>query len=125
MGYALPQQPFHATERRGAARSPASCVAHLQTPGGDWRGQLYDLSETGARIQVASPPIPGATALLRWDGHECFCRVVWTTGEMCGVVFDRPISGIAVRDATGPRTGPQASLGRIPLGQKRSRLNEG
>ncbi len=93
----------------------------LQTAGGNWNGLLWDLSETGARVQVENPPASGLTALITWEDHERLCRIVWATGEMCGVVFDRPIPAAAVRGAAGPNDGPQASLGNIPLGQRRSR----
>jgi hypothetical protein len=115
-----PQSSFVA-ERRGAARSRVAGEARLQTPGGDWKGLLWDLSETGARVQVQNPPSAGATALLKWESNEWFCKVVWTIGEMCGVVFERPIAAALVRNAPTERTGPRPSLSNIPLGQRRSR----
>lgn len=121
MRHPLLDQPARVADRRAAARSRVAEDAHLQTPGGDWRGTLWDLSETGARLQVANPPGAGATALLRWAGHECFCRVAWATGDMCGLAFDRPLARTLVRDAVARHDGPRPTLGNIPLGQKRSR----
>ncbi|MEO6388807.1 MAG: PilZ domain-containing protein [Croceibacterium sp.] len=121
MHEALLETPSDVSERRGADRSRRSGEAHLQTPSGDWRGMLWDLSETGARIQVAHPPMTGASALLRWQDNETWCRVVWTTHEMCGVAFDHPITHADIRAAISERTGPKPTLGNIPLGQKRSR----
>ena len=114
-------QPSFVAERRGAARSRVAGEARLQTPGGDWQGLLWDLSESGARIQVENPPSVGATALLKWEANEWMCKVVWTIGDMCGVAFERKIAVAAVRSAPAERTGPRASLDNIPLGQRRSR----
>ncbi|MBO9519375.1 MAG: PilZ domain-containing protein [Porphyrobacter sp.] len=112
-------------ERRGSERVPASGEVHLQTAGGDWRGNLCDLSETGARVEIRNPPPVGATALLRWDGLELFSRIVWVKEDCCGVMFDKPISVAVVDHARGDataRSGPPANLGNIPFGKKRRPL---
>jgi hypothetical protein len=113
-------------ERRVSGRARADCEARLQTPGGDWRGRLWDLSETGARVQVANPPAEGVLALLKWNASEVFCRVVWSADDMCGVVFERPLAGSVVAETVGHEVavdrGPAASVGSIPVGQRRSRL---
>ncbi|KRA84242.1 PilZ domain-containing protein [Altererythrobacter sp. Root672] len=112
-------------ERRGSERVPVSGVVHLQTAGGDWRGIICDLSETGARVEISSPPPVGATALLKWDGLELFSRIVWIKDDCCGVMFDKPISVTVVENARGEdtaRTGPPANPGNIPFGKKRRRI---
>jgi hypothetical protein len=112
-------------ERRGSERVPVSGVVHLQTAGGDWRGNICDLSETGARVEISNPPPVGATALLKWDGLELFSRIVWVKDDGCGVMFDKPISIAVVENARGDtsvRTGPPANLGNIPYGKKRRGL---
>ena len=116
----LDQSPFM-TERRGSARVKVSVEAHLQTAAANWRGTLCDISETGARMLIARPPIAGATALLRWQEHETLCRVVWATDDMCGLQFERPIPLAAVRESAQCREGPRPTLGNIPLGQRRAR----
>ena len=109
-------------ERRGSERVPVSGAVRLQTAGGDWSGTLCDLSETGARVDIKRPPPVGATALLKWDGFELFCRIVWIKEDCCGVMFDKPISIAVVENArqeTVTRNGPPANLGNIPFGKKR------
>lgn len=112
-------------ERRMCGRARTDCAARLQTPGGDWHGRLWDLSETGARIHAANPPAEGVLALLKWNANEVFCRVVWSADDMCGVAFERPLDNSVVADTLGEAAidrGPAASVGSIPVGTRRSRL---
>jgi hypothetical protein len=110
-------------ERRRSRRSRATCGACLETPDGEIFGQLWDLSETGARVQTTYPPEQGTQALLKWNSEKVECQVIWASDDMCGVEFDSPIDR-AVVTATGRIIGlPEqagASLAKIPLGQKRS-----
>lgn len=103
------------------------CPVRLQTPVGRWHGRLWDLSEAGARVQVEKPPAQGAMVLIAWRDNEMFCRVVWSADDMCGVVFERPISRSIVLETLGedhaePESAPAASVANIPIGQRRSRL---
>lgn len=114
-------------ERRAAGRASTDCPARLRTPGSDWHGRLWDLSEAGARVQVENPPAPGTTCLIGWQANELFCRVVWSIDDMCGVLFERPIPSAAVMETIGQPepeapSGPAASVGNIPIGRRRSRL---
>ena len=114
-------------ERRSAGRARTDCPVRLQTPGGDWHGRLWDLSEAGARVQVASPPAQGTMCLIGWQTNELFCRVVWSTDDMCGVLFERPISSATVMETLGEPEpempgGPAASVGNIPIGRRRGQL---
>jgi len=113
-------------ERRAAGRARADCPARLHTPGGDWTGRLWDLSECGARVQLDNPPVQGAIALLRWGANEAFGRVVWSTEDMCGLAFERPVPRAVVAETIGepapPPAAPAATLGNIPAGKRRSRL---
>src|SRR3990170_3007257 len=114
-------------ERRAVGRASTDCPARLRTPGSDWHGRLWDLSEAGARVQVENPPAPGTTCLIGWQANELFCRVVWSIDDMCGVLFERPIPSAAVMETIGEPepeapSGPAASVGNIPIGRRRSRL---
>ena len=114
-------------ERRGAARSRIDCPVRLHLMVGVRAGSLWDLSETGARIQLDQPPKVGAEALLKWQTYEAFCRVVWVTDDMCGIAFDRPLSSAMLDESLRQEeeerrpSGPVATVGNIPVGQKRSR----
>jgi len=114
-------------ERRAAGRARTDCPVRLQTPGCDWHGRLWDLSESGARVQVENPPVQGATCLIRWKANELFCRVMWSMDDMCGVLFERPIPSAAVMETLGEPepaapSGPAASVGNIPIGRRRGHL---
>lgn len=104
-------------------RSRVECPAQLHLTIGMRQGMLWDLSETGARLHTPEPPRAGTTALLKWNGHEAFCKVMWATEDMCGLAFDRPLKP-GMLDGTvqdNPPAGPVAAVTNIPLGQKRSR----
>lgn len=117
-------------ERRAVGRARTDCPARLETPFRKWHGRLWDLSESGARIQVADPPVQGVSAIVSWPGAEVFGRAVWSAEDMCGVMFERPISREVVRQTLGqaeaaPESRRAASVGKIPLGKRRSRLGGG
>ena len=127
----LPRGAYAQTplERRTVNRARTDCFARLQTPGGDWHGRLWDLSEEGARVQVANPPAKGVTCLIRWLGNEIFGRVVWSADDMCGLLFDRPIDHSVVLATLGEPepevevpAGPTAEVGNIPIGRRRGGL---
>lgn len=111
-------------ERRDSERTRTECPAQLHLTTGACFGSLWDLSETGARVQIKQPPRAGTEALLKWQSHEALCRVVWARDDMCGVVFFRPLSRTmldeTLREERKP-SGPTAEVTNIPLGQKRSR----
>ena len=114
-------------ERRVIGRARTDCPARLQTPGGNWHGRLWDLSEAGARVQVENPPAQGVMCLIGWQANEVFCRVVWSADDMCGVLFERPMATSIVLETLGepepdlPST-PAASVGNIPIGRRRGHL---
>ena len=110
-------------ERRRSRRSRATCGASLETPDGEIFGQLWDLSETGARVQTTYPPVEGTSALLKWGSEKVECEVIWARDDMCGLAFESPIDR-AVVSTTGRLIGVAehsgASMANIPLGRKRS-----
>ena len=111
------------SDRRVARRYVVDCPARFTMAGGDRDGRLSDLSEHGARLETADPPIPGTTGFLQWNGEDRFCKVIWISEGRCGIQFDRPIT-LALVEATCSHVDvslrPVASVGRIPLGQRRS-----
>jgi len=116
-------------ERRAVGRARTDCSVRLRTPGGDWHGRLWDLSEAGARVQVECPPAQGVMCLIGWLSNELFCRVVWSADDMCGVLFERPVSRAVVLETLGELepepeapSGPAANVVNIPVGRRRGRL---
>lgn len=110
-------------DRRVARRYIVDCAARLVMAGGDREGRLSDLSEHGARFETDAPPAPGATGLLRWEGEEHYCKVVWAAETRCGLQFERAIqTGLVEKTCSHVEVTlkPVAAVARIPLGQRRS-----
>jgi hypothetical protein len=123
MGMFQPDNGPFLIERRKARRTRATCAASLKTLEGELFGDLWDLSETGARIRIPTPPERGENVLLKWVGEQAMCRVVWTEGDMCGLAFENPISATVVSETTrmlGIVEHPTATIGNIPVGRRRS-----
>jgi hypothetical protein len=124
MGLHAQAQEFDTTERRIATRSRVSCPVQLQLPSGKRTGCMLDLSERGARVQIDNPPGVGASVVLEWMCYDTICKVAWASGDMCGLMFEKPISPAIVLEAQQLReefSGPVAEVSNIPLGRKRSR----
>lgn len=111
-------------DRRVARRYLVDCPARMVMSGGERDGRLSDLSEHGARLDTLQPPPAGTTGFLRWGSEEHYCKVIWANDGCCGLQFERPIAR-AIVEATCSHVEvslkPVAALGRIPIGQKRSR----
>lgn len=114
-------------DRRTAPRVRVCRTALLRTSFANIDGELWDLSAMGARFLTETPPREGVTALLEWDTHDAFGRVVWSQEGMCGLQFDRPIPHALIDEASAPAPRPETvvSLGNIPLGKRRSLLSRG
>ena len=57
--------------------------------------------------------------------YDAMCKVVWATEDMCGLMFEKPISPARVLEVQQYReefSGPVAEVSNIPLGHKRSRV---
>ena len=123
MGFFQPDRGPFQIERRVARRTRATCAASLRTLTKECFGHLWDLSETGARISVESPPAIGEHAMVKWGAEKVMGRVVWIERDICGLEFDRPIDPAVVASAArliGIVEQPTAALGNIPVGRKRS-----
>jgi hypothetical protein len=120
---ALNPQPADVLDRRLSRRVRVTSDAVLETLTGNFPGKLWDLSEGGARLQMANSPPPGTTARMRWAEQEVLCSVVWNDGEMCGVSFDSPLAfSIVMATAEVHRVLelPIAQVSKIAAGRKRS-----
>lgn len=81
--------PLH-VPRRGKARLRLGIPAVLLTTDGRGPISLLDLSESGARILLASDT-KVSCGFLRWMHYEAFCTVVWQDGAQAGIQFEHPI----------------------------------
>src|SRR5215213_8283680 len=113
-------EPAH--ERRALPRRPMAVSARLELPSGGRSVQIVDLSDRGARLQIAAPPPAGAPALLKWHSHECYGTVAWATDSECGLRFDQELAQTVLAtcsESTAARIKPVAALDRIRIGAKR------
>ena len=112
----------HGSAEAARQECPAGGIpAVLRLVTGEREGRVLHLTERSARVRLANPPAGGAPVLLCWRRREVSSRVVWSTGDMCELAFEKPIPRSELFDAPGgaARPRPAAGLGNIPLGQKR------
>ena len=111
-----------ARDRRALTRKPISLSARLELPSGGRSVLIVDLTDRGARLQIAAPPPVGAPALLKWHSHECYSTVAWATNLECGLRFDQELAQTVLATCTETnfaRIKPVAALDRIRIGAKR------
>lgn len=79
-------------------------------------GELQDLSQTGARVLLRTPPpLRGRDVLLRWGSQEIFGQVVWRSGNEAGVSFHKPISPEELVETVGGEMSDALQTGRRVL----------
>lgn len=59
---------------------------------------LDDISSTGARLRIASPPPVGTIAVLHFHDLKIYSRSIWLRGDEVGLQFDR---SLALEDMQG------------------------
>ena len=109
-------------QRRTARRMLVDYPATLQTVCGNLEGQLANLSIRGAKLTLSEPIEIGTNARLRIEAHEVFCRVVWSEGNKCGLVFEHDLEAQALDHVLAHSTEqivPIACAEIIPMGKKR------
>lgn len=82
------------SERRDNTRLPLNCVVwHREGEGGYRRGELIDLSSTGASLKCNTPLGENVELVLRLQ-PGCYVRArgkaVWQTSERAGLHFEAP-----------------------------------
>lgn len=80
------------------------------------RAVLIDVSATGARIRAEDPPKRGSEVILQAKNLDVFGRIVWKSGELCGIRFDREIEPFQVELMR--REGAEAAAMRMTAAQK-------
>ncbi len=111
-----------AHERRAFPRGPVSISARLELPSGGRPVQIIDLTERGARLRMSDPPPAGAPALLKWHPHECYCAVIWSDDDGCGLLFEQLLPDAVLSDCFAIKAGrpkPAAALDNIRAGARR------
>lgn len=76
--------------RRGDARLRLGIPATLVTVHGHKAVTLINLSQTGARVRLASP-LPVSGGILKWIDFQVFGSTTWQNGRELGISFEDPI----------------------------------
>ena len=75
------------THKRTQGRLAVRLVARLASRVRTHSAILENISKSGAKLSIDSPPQIGSEVLLQWHGNELFGRVSWTSSTQCGLVF--------------------------------------
>jgi hypothetical protein len=81
--------------RRKHPRLRVGIPARLETVHGTKTVDLLNLSQAGAKIDLAQIP-KVREAILRWLDFEAMGNVIWQDGEQLGIVFDSPLTAEAI-----------------------------
>jgi len=112
-------------ERRRSARFTVDIPVVLRTVSGDRPCRMANISDNGAKLEMASIPAKGVTGWLIMGAQELYCTVVWTRDRDCGVEFERSLPEASLIEIAGDQVraaGPVANAGNIQMGRKRSGL---
>jgi hypothetical protein len=66
--------------------------AELDMAGGRGRVHLLDLSESGAQLNAARPPLQGSFVSLSCGDLRRSARVAWVAGRRVGIAFLMPLT---------------------------------
>lgn len=77
--------------RRSHPRLRLGIAARLETVHGTLDVDLIDLSQSGAKIDLAHIP-RAREAVLYWLTFEAMGDIVWQEGELLGMTFEAPLS---------------------------------
>jgi hypothetical protein len=75
------------TRKRTQGRLAVRLVARLASKVRTHSAILENISKSGAKLSVDSPPQIGSEVILQWHGNELFGQVSWTSPTQCGLVF--------------------------------------
>ncbi|HUG45935.1 MAG TPA: PilZ domain-containing protein [Sphingomicrobium sp.] len=74
-------------EKRVVAAQPALLVTMSERH----RALLFNISRTGAMLRAENTPTKGTELFLQVSDLDVYAKVIWTSGEECGLEFERPI----------------------------------
>jgi hypothetical protein len=90
--------------RRALPRLQVRISAEFVAPEGAWPVVVQDISPGGARLKMNSPPPRGKQGIVKWDGMECGCTVVWSGENAFGVIFGDELPAEPKPPAGRPQT---------------------
>lgn len=111
-------------EQRRSSRLVVEIPVGFKTVSGIRECQMANISDHGAKLDLADPPREGVSGWLMLDGSEIYCTVIWSGDRSCGIEFERTLGDQTLMRIAGKqdRQGPAANFGRIQQGRKRSGL---
>jgi PilZ domain len=77
--------------KRGMARLVTAIDGGLVLPERNASCRVENVSRTGCRLALDTPPRLGATVLVRVERIDTLGTVKWARGRRCGVRFERPL----------------------------------
>ncbi|WP_299193478.1 PilZ domain-containing protein [uncultured Erythrobacter sp.] len=113
------------SERRRSSRLVAEIPVGLRTVSGLRECRMANISDEGAKLELADPPAEGVSGWLVLDGTEIYCKIIWSNESACGIEFERSLGDYTLKQIVGTQdlpTGPAANRGNIQAGRKRSGL---
>ena len=92
----MDQGPDGAPPRDGSCRHDrfdTECEVILRREGGtNYRVHIYDLSETGCKVEIVERPSVAEGIWIKFDGLETLhAKVSWVAPPVAGLQFDRPL----------------------------------
>ena len=88
----LGNRTFGKLGKRGTARLATAIDGGMVLPERNATCRIENVSRTGCRLHLDTPPRLGATVLVRVERIEALGTVAWLRGGRCGVVFERPLN---------------------------------
>jgi hypothetical protein len=80
------------SDARVAPRTKTFQPAVVRQGSREHRAHILDVSTSGAELHLPSDVAVGSLLTLACDQVVATARVVWTTGQRCGVHFSRALS---------------------------------
>jgi PilZ domain len=77
--------------KRSMARLVTAIDGGMVLPERNAYCRVENISRTGCRLALDSPPRLGATVLVRVERIETLGTVKWVRSARCGVAFERPL----------------------------------
>lgn len=82
------------TQQPRATRKNLMLTASIESAGTRAPVRIRNLSETGAMLDGAALPAPGASLLLIRADIQVSANVIWRTGGRCGICFDNIVASV-------------------------------
>lgn len=89
----LAKRPLNSARQghRSGNRLQLDLSGQLELTSGTIACVVENLSRTGARLALASPPPRGSPVILHVAERRMFALLTWTRGDQCALRFDDPV----------------------------------